>query len=56
VYWLKVHEIPDQGPASVGKALVNLIPLQDQERLATILPVKNFQSGQYVMMATKQAW
>ena len=54
VYWLKVHEIPDQGPASVGKALVNLIPLQDQERLATILPVKNFQSGQYVMMATKQ--
>jgi DNA gyrase subunit A len=54
VYSLKVHEIPDLGPTSVGKAIVNLIPLQDGERIATILPVKSFEEGHYVIMATKR--
>lgn len=54
VYWLKVHEIPDVGPAALGKAIVNLLPFQEGERIATILPVRNFEEGSYVVMATKQ--
>jgi len=54
VYWLKVHEIPDMGPTAVGKAIVNLLPLQPNERIATILPVKEFSQGRYVVMATRR--
>jgi DNA gyrase subunit A len=54
VYWIKVHEIPDMGPTSVGKAIVNLIPLQPDERIATILPVKEFTEGCFVVMATRR--
>ncbi len=54
VYWLKVHEIPDMGPTSVGKAIVNLLPLQPNERIATILPVREFAQGRYVVMATRR--
>jgi DNA gyrase subunit A len=53
-YWLKVHEIPEVGPAAMGKAIVNLLPLLDGERMATILPVKEFKEGCYVVMATKK--
>ena len=42
------------GPTSVGKAIVNLIPLQPNERIATILPVKEFAQGRYVVMATRR--
>jgi DNA gyrase subunit A len=54
VYWLKVHEIPELGPTSVGKAIVNLIALESEERIATILPVKGFQEGLYAVTATKR--
>ncbi len=53
VYWLKVYEIPEVAPAAMGKAVVNLLPLQQDERIAAILPVKNFDPGQFVVMATK---
>jgi DNA gyrase subunit A len=42
------------GPTSVGKAIVNLLPLQPGERIATILPVKEFAEGRYVVMATRR--
>jgi DNA gyrase subunit A len=54
VYWLRVYEIPEVGPAAMGKAIVNLLPFQDGERIATILPVRNFEEGLYVVMATKR--
>jgi DNA gyrase subunit A len=53
VYWRKVHEIPEAGRMSRGKAIVNLLELQREERVATTLAVRNFEEGKYVVMATK---
>jgi len=53
VYWKKVHEIPEAGRMSRGKAIVNLLELKRGERVATILSVRDFEEGQYVIMATK---
>jgi DNA gyrase subunit A len=52
VYWLKVYELPQAGRASRGKPIVNLLPLEDDERINAILPVREFAEGQYVFMAT----
>ena len=52
-YWKKVHEIPEAGPAARGKALVNLLNLTSGEKVAAVLPVKEFRDDQYIMMATR---
>ena len=52
VYWLKVHEIPQGGRASRGKAIVNLLQLAAEEKVMTILPVTSFEKGQYIVTAT----
>ena len=54
VYWKKVHEIPEAGRMSRGKAIVNLLELQKGERVATTFAVKEFQKGKYAVMATKR--
>jgi len=54
VYWKKVHEIPEAGRISRGKAIVNFLELQRGEQVATILPVKEFNEDYYVVMATKK--
>jgi DNA gyrase subunit A len=54
LYWLKVHEIPQAGRATRGKALVNLLNLQPQEKVATTLPVRTFEEGKYVIMVTRK--
>jgi len=54
VFWLKVHEIPAGSPTSQGKAIVNLLSLAPEERLATILPVREFVEGLSLVMATKR--
>jgi DNA gyrase subunit A len=48
-----VHEIPEAGRMSRGKAIVNLLELQHGERVATTLAVRTFETGKYVVMATK---
>ncbi len=53
-YWIKVHEIPEAGPAARGKALVNLLNLADGEKVAAVLPVIEFNEDQYIIMATKE--
>lgn len=53
-YWLKVHEIPEAGPAARGKALVNLLSLASGERIAGVLPVREFKEDQYIIMATRK--
>jgi DNA gyrase subunit A len=53
VFWLKVYEIPEVGPSALGKAIVNLLALQPGEKVQTILPVKEFKVGEYVVMATR---
>jgi len=54
VYWLKVHEIPQAGRMTRGKAIVNLLNLSPEEKITAILPVRAFEEGKYVVMATKK--
>ncbi|SHF09759.1 DNA gyrase subunit A [Desulfacinum infernum DSM 9756] len=54
LYWLKVYNIPEVGPAASGKAIVNLLPLLEGERVATVMPVRSFDEGRYVVMATRK--
>jgi len=52
VYWLKVYELPQAGRAARGKPIVNLLPLQADERINAILPIREFSKDHYVFMAT----
>jgi len=54
VHWKKVHEIPEAGRMSRGKAIVNLLDLKRDEKVATTLSLRDFQEGRYVVMATKE--
>jgi DNA gyrase subunit A len=54
VYWLKVHEIPQGGRAARGKAIVNLLNLEADEKVMTILPVKEFEKGRFIITATQK--
>jgi DNA gyrase subunit A len=53
-YWLKVHEIPDVGPDGRGKAIANLVSMQDGERIAALLAVKEFDENKFIVMGTKR--
>lgn len=52
VYWLKVYELPQAGRNARGKPIVNLLPLESEEQINAILPVREYQSDRYVFMAT----
>jgi DNA gyrase subunit A len=54
VHWLKVHEIPEGGRQAKGKAIVNVLSLAEGEAVATCVPVRDFESGGYVLFATKK--
>ncbi|MBM4289381.1 MAG: DNA gyrase subunit A [Deltaproteobacteria bacterium] len=54
IYWLKVHEIPPASPNARGKAIVNLLNFGPQEKLTTILPIREFVPDHYLIMATKR--
>lgn len=54
VYWLKVYQVPQAGRAAKGKAIINLIQIAPGERVAAILPVREFVEGKSVLMATKK--
>ena len=54
LYWLKVHELPQAGRATKGKAIVNLVNMQPDEEVASILPVREFMEGRYVVLATRR--
>jgi DNA gyrase subunit A len=54
VYKMKVHEVPDAAAASRGKAVVNLIQISSERKLAGVVPVREFSEGRYVLMVTKK--
>ncbi len=54
VYWVKVHEIPQAGPAAKGKAIVNLLNLDADERIATTIAVRDFPADRYLVFATEK--
>ncbi len=53
VYRIKVHELPQASRSAKGRPVVNLLQLQDGEKVSAFLPVREFQEGRYVMFATQ---
>ena len=53
VFWLKVYQLPDAGPNSRGRPIVNWIPLQDGEKVQAVLPVREFGDDRFVFFATR---
>ncbi|MFU8783749.1 DNA gyrase subunit A [Aliidiomarina sp.] len=53
VYWMKTYNLPYASRAARGKPIVNLLPLQDGERINAILPIANFADDKFVVMATR---
>ena len=53
VYSLKGYEIPDAGRTAKGIAIVNLLQLQPDEKVATMIPITGFEDGKYLVIATK---
>jgi len=51
-YWLKVWQVPIASRGSRGKPIVNLLQLQDDERITALLPVREYAEGQFIFMAT----
>ena len=52
VYWLKVYQLPQAGRNARGKPMVNLLPLEEGERISAVLPIREYQDDKYVFMAT----
>jgi DNA gyrase subunit A len=52
VYWIKVYDVPQGSRTSRGKPIVNLLPLQEGEKINAILPVKEFAEDQFIFFAT----
>jgi DNA gyrase subunit A len=53
VYWLKVHEIPQGGRAARGKPVVQCIAIQEDERVASLVPVRTFDDAHWLFFATR---
>jgi DNA gyrase subunit A len=54
VYWLKVYELPQAGHSARGRPIVNLLPLEQGERINATLPVPEYEEGSFVFMATSK--
>jgi len=52
IYWLKVYQVPQASRGSRGKPIVNLLPLEEGERISAVLPIKEYTEDSYVFMAT----
>ncbi len=54
IHWMKVHELPQAGRLTRGKAIVNLLNLSPQEKVTTILSLKDFAPGKFITFMTKR--
>src|SRR6185312_6870850 len=54
VYWIKVYEVPQGSRTSRGKPIVNLLKMDEDERINALLPVREFREDSYVFFATQQ--
>jgi DNA gyrase subunit A len=52
LYWLKVYQLPKAGRGSRGKPIVNLLPLDPEERITAVLPIREYEEDRFVFMAT----
>ncbi len=53
-YWLKVYEIPQGGRATKGRPIINMLNLEESEKIEAMIPVKNFEDKYFLVMATKK--
>src|SRR5437868_12261847 len=53
-YWLKVHEIPDVGPGGKGKSIANLVSMEEGEKIAAMLAVKEFEEDKFIVMGSRK--
>jgi DNA gyrase subunit A len=54
VHWLKVYDIPQAGPAAKGKAIINLLNLEKEEKVATTVTVREFSDDRFLIFATER--
>jgi DNA gyrase subunit A len=54
VYWKKVYEVPEAGRAARGKAIVNFLEIDSEERIATLIPVRDFSPDRFLVFATER--
>ncbi|REJ81514.1 MAG: DNA gyrase subunit A [Acidobacteria bacterium] len=54
MHWIKVHAIPEMSPASRGKAIVNLLQLENTQRIATTVAVRDFDDEHFLVFATER--
>ncbi|HJP99347.1 MAG TPA: DNA gyrase C-terminal beta-propeller domain-containing protein, partial [Rhodanobacteraceae bacterium] len=54
VYWLNVYRIPEASPGARGRPIVNLLPLQEDETVQAVLPVREYDEDRFVFFATRQ--
>ena len=52
VYWMKVYELPQAGRNARGKPIVNLLPLEEGERINAVLPIREYDENKFIFMAT----
>ncbi|MGL9773976.1 MAG: DNA topoisomerase (ATP-hydrolyzing) subunit A [Sodalis sp. (in: enterobacteria)] len=52
MYWMKVYQLPEASRGARGRPIVNLLPLESNERITAILPVREYEEGRHVFMAT----
>jgi DNA gyrase subunit A len=52
VYWKKVYELPQGGRTARGKPIVNLLPLEEGERINAVLPIREYEADKFIFMAT----
>ena len=52
-YWLKVYQLPQAGRTSKGRPIINLLPLDGEEKITAILPIRQYEADKYVFMATE---
>ncbi len=53
VYWLKVYEIPQASRNARGRPIVNLLPLEGEERISAIMPIREYADDRFIIMATE---
>ena len=53
VYWIKVYQLPEAQRTARGKPIVNILPLKEGENINAMLPIRTYDNGQFVVMATK---
>lgn len=56
VYWLKIYQLPEGSRIARGKPIVNLLPLEKDEKISTVLSIRNFTEGNYLVMATANGY